>query len=39
MSLGRPAWLVWAVCVALTLIGHLFLVLNGGTRHSRQAAT
>ena len=33
MSARRLAWSLWAVCVALTLVGWLFLILNGGTEH------
>ena len=34
MSPRRLAWSVWALCVALTLVGLGFLLLNGGTKHA-----
>ena len=34
MSLRRLAWSLWGACVGLTLVGLVFLVLNGGTRHA-----
>ncbi len=34
MNLRRLAWSLLGVCVLLTLISHVFLVLNGGTRHA-----
>jgi hypothetical protein len=34
VSTRRLAWSLWAICVALTLLGLFFLILNGGTRHA-----
>ena len=34
MSLRRLAWSLWGACVGLTLVGLVFLMLNGGTRHA-----
>jgi len=39
MRLRRHAWGLWACCVLLTLVGLVFLVVNGGVRHANSTGS